>query len=336
MRYVGLDVHSRQSTFCVLDEGGRTVATRAVRGSLKSIVAEVAQVKAPFAITYEASTAYGLLYDELSKHAQRVVVAHPGELRLIFRSKRKNDRVDAQKLAKMLLLDMVPPVHVPSRDVRAWRRMIEHRQRLIEERTRAKNALRALLHGLGIESPKGLWTKRGLAWLRNQPFAEPLDAIARDDYVERIEGLSRMAKRVEKALDAIGREHPGVRLLMTIPGVGIRTAEAVVAYIDVARRFSRNKAVGSYFGLVPCQDASASKNRLGHITQQGPPTVRRLLNQAAWQGIRRSATIRAYYDRMRRDDPDRKKIAVVATMHYLVRVMHAMLVSGEAWRSSAA
>jgi len=336
MWYVGLDVHAKQSTFCVLDERGRTVATRTVRGSLRSVVAEVSQIKGPFAITYEASTAYGLLYDELSKHAQRVVVAHPGELRLIFRSKRKNDRVDAKKLAKMLMLEMIPPVHVPSRDVRAWRRMVEHRQRLIEERTRAKNALRALLRGLGIECPKGLWTKGGLAWLKAQPFGELLDAIARDNYVTRIESLGQMIAQVEKALNAIGRTHPGVCLLRTIPGVGIRTAEAVVAYIDTPQRFGRSKAVGSYFGLVPCQDASAGKNRLGHITRQGPATVRRLLNQAAWQGVRRSSAIRAYYERVRRDDPDRKKIAIVATMHYLVRVMHAMLANGEAWRSSAA
>jgi transposase len=231
---------------------------------------------------------------------------------------------------------MIPRVHVPSREVRAWRRMIEHRQRLIEERTRAKNGLRALLRGLAIECPRGLWTQRGLAWLKAQPFAELLDAIARDDYVARIESLGQMLARVEKALNAVGRKPPSVALLMTIPGVGLRTAEAVVAYIDTPRRFGRNKAVGSYFGLVPCQDASAGTNRLGHITQQGPATVRRLLNQAAWQGVRRCPQIRAYYERVRRDDPHRKKIAIVATMHYLVRVMHAMLTSGELWRSSAA
>jgi transposase len=113
--------------------------------------------------------------------------------------------------------------------------------------------------------------------------------------------------------------------------VGIRTAEALVAYIDDPARFRHNKAAGSYFGLVPCQDASAGKNRLGHITHDGPPTARRLLTQAAWQGIRRSAAIRAYFERIRHGDPDRKKIALVATMHYLARVTLAMLRTGEVW-----
>ncbi len=72
-------------------------------------------------------------------------MAHPGQLRLIFRSRRKNDRVDATKLAKLLFLDEGPPVHVPSADVRAWRGMIEFRSKLVGERTRVKNRLRALL-----------------------------------------------------------------------------------------------------------------------------------------------------------------------------------------------
>ena len=71
------------------------------------------------------------MHDQLRKIAGRVVVAHPGQLRLIFRSKRKNDRVDAKKLAKLLFLDQVPTVYVPSVDVRTWRRMIEFRNQRI-------------------------------------------------------------------------------------------------------------------------------------------------------------------------------------------------------------
>jgi len=336
MWYVGLDVHFRRSSYCVLDPGGRVVEEKTVKGPVRKVLAELAQVKRRFAIVYEASCNYGYLHDELSKIAVRVVVAHPAQLRLIFKSKRKNDRIDAKKLAKMLLLDMVPTVHVPSPRVRAWRGMIEHRQRQIDERTRVKNGLRALLRGRGIEAPKSLWTKAGLAWLRALPLEEPLDAIRRDDLVSRLELLHAAVRRVEAVLNDIGAKHPGVVLLRSIDGVGIRTAEAVVAYIDQPARFARNKAIGSYFGLVPCQDASGGKNRLGHITHDGPATVRRLLTQAAWQGIRRSAEIRAYYERIRRDDPDRKKIAIVATMHYLVRVMLAMLRTGEVWRFSAA
>ena len=119
---------------------------------------------------------------------------------------------------------------------------------------------------------------------------------------------------------------------MAPPGVGTRTAEAVLACIDNVRRFRRIKQVGAYFGLVPSQDQSGSTNRLGHITREGSATVRHLLTEAVWQAIRHSPTVRAYQARIQRDDPDRKKIAIVATAHYLVRVMWAMLKHGTLWK----
>ena len=335
MWYVGLDLHAKQATYWVLDEGGRKVMSRTCGGALRTVLAEMQKIKKPFAICYEASTSYGPFYDALSEVAEKVVVAHPAKLALIGHATRKNDQFDAEKLAKMLALDMVPGVHVPPKDVRAWRRLIEHRERLVHERTRAKNGIRALFRGLAIETPKSLWSKAGLAWVRDYDFASELDAVQRDILVERYESLSRMLRSAEKVLNHTAAHHPGVQLLRTIPGVGVRTAEAVVAYLDDPRRFSRNKSVGTYFGLVPCQDASAAKNRFGRITREGPTTVRRLLVQAAWQARRRSPEVRAFFERVQRGDPERKKKAVVATAHYLVRCMHAMLRSGEAWRTAA-
>ena len=104
------------------------------------------------------------------------------------------------------------------------------------------------------------------------------------------------------------------------------------AELNDVRRFARIKQVGCYFGLVPCQDASAGRERLGHITGDGPPTVRKLLCESAWQSVRRSPAMKAYFDRVTRGDAGRRKIALVATAHKLARVMAAMLRSGEAWR----
>ena len=118
--------------------------------------------------------------------------------------------------------------------------------------------------------------------------------------------------------------------------MGVRTAEAVAAFVDDPDRFPTAKAVGRYFGLVPCQDQSGDRNRLGHITREGPAVVRQLLAEAAWQARRRSPTVRAYFERAQRGDPQRKKIALVATAHYLVRVMWAMLKRGTLWQEGRA
>ena len=165
MYYVGLDVHSRQSTFCVLDDQGAKVLSRTVHGRWDKVLKELGQVKRPFTVCFEASTGYGPLHDGLRGIADRVVMAHPGHLRLIFGSKRKNDRVDAAKLAMLLYAGIVQPVHVPSSQVRGWRRLIEHRHALVAERTRVKNRTRALLRSVGARPQKGLWTQNGMTWL---------------------------------------------------------------------------------------------------------------------------------------------------------------------------
>jgi hypothetical protein len=110
------------------------------------------------------------------------VLAHPGQLPLIFRSKNKNDRNDAERLAKLLYLGERQTVHVPSPEVRAWRELISCRRQVIAKRTRAKNAVRALLRSAGAVPPRqpGFWTKKGLAWLRQLALPIASQQLRRD------------------------------------------------------------------------------------------------------------------------------------------------------------
>ena len=334
MHSIGIDVHLRHANVCVLDSHG--VRIREARVKTHELATFIGQQPQPRQICFEASLGYGPLYDRLAPLAQRVLVAHPGHLRLIFRSKRKNDRVDARKLATLLLLNEVPAVYVPSVDYRSWRKLIEARERWVRDQTRVKNRLRAVLRGLAIDSAayrgRRLWSVAGLAWLRELTLPTLELALERDLLLEDLQHRQAALARIEQRLNELAAAHPGVRLLRTIPGVGPRTAEAVMAYIADPRRFRSSRQVGSYFGLVPCQDQSADRNRLGHITRQGPGTVRRLLVEATWQALRRSPQVQAYYARIERGDPERRKRALVATAHYLVRCMHALLVRGEGWR----
>jgi len=337
MLHIGLDSHYRTSTICILDANGKEVNTKTIAGSWAKLMDELDTLTQPFAICFEASCGYGHLYDQLARRAVRVTVAHPGQLRLIFRSKRKNDRVDARKLAKLLFLDEVPEVHVPGLDVRQWREMISHRQHVVGEIVACKNGLRALLRMQGITPPKGLlWAKAGRAWLATAEMTGMTRAVRRDMYLDKLEMLESQLARVTSVLDEIAKHHPGVSLLKTIPGVGPRTAEAVVAHIDDPRRFTRVRQIGAYFGLVPCQNASAGKNRLGHITKDGPRTVRKLLVEAAWQLVRRCPSERVRFDRLVGGKKERRKIAVVAVAHHLLRSMLSMLRSGETWRGAVA
>jgi transposase len=337
MFYVGLDIHTKRIAFCVLSDQGQLVQRGLVR-RLDEVLRILQALPDRFEVCYEASCGYGHYHDLLQPLAARVLVAHPGRLRLIFRSRDKNDRKDAERLAKLLYLGEAPTVHVPSPDVRTWRELINCRGQVIAKRTRAKNAVRALLRGAGITPPQhpSLWTKAGLAWLRRLGLPTLSQQLRRDLLLEEIETLLRQVQRLERQLNHQAQHTPAVRQLRSIPGVGPRTAEAVAAFVDDPHRFRNAKAVGRYFGLVPCQDQSGDKNRLGHITREGAPVVRQLVAEAAWQALRRSPAVRAYFERVQRGDPQRTKIALVATAHHLVRVMWAMLKRGTLWEEKLA
>jgi transposase len=156
--------------------------------------------------------------------------------------------------------------------------------------------------------------------------------------VDQLEELRGKVARVTQTLDemAAGRGgHAGVALLRTIPGIGPRTAEAFMAYVDDPHRF-RSGTIGAYFGLVPREDSTGEHRRLGHITREGPPTVRKLLTESCWRGISQSPRIKEVFERHLKSDRGRRKLALVATSHWLCRVMLAMLKSGEAFKEAAA
>src|SRR5262249_35986856 len=298
--------HTKRISICVLNETGQLVRRCQVRG-IQEMLGTLKALPDRFEVCYEASCGYGHYHDLLKPLAARVVVAHPGRLRLIFRCRDKNDRKAAERLAKLLYLGEAPAVHVPVLDVRTWRELINCRGQVIAKRTRAKNALRALLRGAGVVPPRhpALWTKAGLAWLRRLDLPTVSQQLRRDLLLEEVETLNGQLRRLEQQLSRRAQHAPAVARLRSIPGVGVRTAEAVTAFVDDPDRFRNAKAVGRYFGLVPCQDQSGDRNRLGHITREGAPVVRQLVAEAAWQALRRSPTVRAYFERVQRGDPQR-------------------------------
>ena len=260
MYYMGMDVHARLTMICVLDANGKQVLAQKVCGAVQAAVAAVGRsanacttrgwrsASRPPAATAGCSTSS-------SRWPSGWWWSIPGQVRLIFKSKRKNDRIDAAKLAKLLYLGEVPAVHVPKAEGRAWRRMVEHRATLIAKRTAGKNALKALLRMHGVQPPKSLWSRQGLAWLQ-QLALEDFAAVERDQLLEQLQQLAATVRRVEKALQKRAVQEPAVALLRTIPGVGPRTAEAVAAYVDDPARFHSIKAIGCYFGVVPGEDTS--------------------------------------------------------------------------------
>ena len=203
--------------------------------------------------------------------------------------------------------------------MREWRALIAHRQALVTQRVAAQNRIRAILVGQGLPAPRGAraWTAAGLAGIAQ--FARPLAECGPDELWRGMLDPALTAYRqagelvavAEARLDALGKADRRVQLLDTVPGLGPRTAEAVVAHLDDPRRFKSGKQVAAYGGLVPRQYQSGEDDRRGRITKRGPAVLRKLLVQCAWAMLRYNRWARAVFDRLSRGKARRKQ-AVVA------------------------
>jgi transposase len=165
---------------------------------------------------------------------------------------------------------------------------------MVPLRTRIMNQLQALAMNEGQRRKKKLWSEAGRAQLEKLPLAAWAARRRRD----RLELLDRMNPPIEELTAAIEREArkwPEVLRLMTHPGVGPITALALVLIIGTPERFQCGKQIGSYVGLIPCEDSRAGHQRLGHITKQGSSLLRSLLGEAAQAAARWDADWRRRY-----------------------------------------
>jgi Transposase and inactivated derivatives len=149
--------------------------------------------------------------------------------------------------------------------------------------------------------------------------------------LEQLKEIQRQVATVTAQLDKIGAGDARVQLLRTVPGVGARLAEAIVALLDQPQRFRKASQVSGYIGMVPKAMDSGETERRGHITRQGSRLVRSLLVEVAWAGLRHNAWVRQTYQRLSGGKKARKKIAIVAVGRKLLVKCWAMLRDNRAW-----
>ena len=257
-------------------------------------------------------------------------------------TRRKTDRDDALRLAQLSALNQLPQVPMVERTVRQWRALIRYRHHLVRRRTQIRNHIRALFDREGIALPKArlCWTRAGVAALRAE--SRSFDSVEQGELwrgelvceLDALEAVERIVDRTERKLDSIEQENAKCRLLRTIPGVGPRLAEIVVAVLGNPQRFPSGKEVGSYAGLTPRQYQSGDSDRQGRISRQGNGLLRAMLVEVSWVSLRYNDWARTIYERARRGSPVRKKIAIVAVARRLLIRCWAMLRDGTAWRST--
>jgi len=194
--------------------------------------------------------------------------------------KQKNDRRDAEHILKLMLKDDFPRLWVPTPEDRDVRQLVWHRHRLVQMRTRVMNQLQAIAMNEGVRRKRGLWTRRGRAQLETLQLP-PWTSRRRQELLELLDRFDVSVHELTKAIEQEAQRRPEVERLQTHPGVGPITALAYVLVLGTPERFACGKQVGSYLGLIPCEDSSADHWRLGHISKQGNALLRYLLVQSA-------------------------------------------------------
>jgi len=208
--------------------------------------------------------------------------------------KQKTDRQDAQLILGLLLEDRFPQIWVPSWENRDLRQLLWHRHRMVQARTRIMNQLQAVAINEGLRCKKRLWGESGREQLEAFRLA-PWASRRREDLLKLLDGLNPTIAELTQAIEQEVEKCPEAQRLRTHPGVGPLTALAFVLIIGRADRFQCGKQIASYLGLVPLEDSSGNRRRLGHITKQGSSMLRFLMVEAAQVTVRNLPEWRSQY-----------------------------------------
>jgi len=340
MLIVALDLGKNKSVACFYDPADGTHRYLTIRTTAQHVHDLLAEHE-PDRVVIEIGPTAGWVCDVCRGLKVPVEVANPNHDAWRWkRVKTKSDRADALKLAQLSAMHQLPTVHVPQPQVRAWRALINHRQMLVHRRTAVKNSVRAILTRQGIDWPAGQrgWTKACRRQLREMADGDDGEVwrVILASELDQLHATDEAIAGVEKTLNAIAQRDERVRLLQTIPGVGIRLAETVVAIIDDPHRFSSVKQVGAYAGLAPRRYQSGAMDRSGRISRRGSTLLRSLLVEVSWIGRQYNPWMKAVYERALRGTASRKKIAIVALARRLLVVCWAMLRDGTKWKEPAA
>jgi transposase len=311
MLIIGCDYHpSFQQIAFVDSESGELGERRLVhREGAEQFYGELKEQSLKVRVGMEAS-GHARWFERLLYNLQfELWIGNAAEIRTKRVRKQKTDRQDAQLLLRLMMEDRFPRIWVADAENRDLRQLLWHRHRLVQMRTRVMNQLHVVALNEGLQRRKALWRPAGRNELESLVLA-PWASRRRQDLLDLLDQLTPKIAELTRALEDEVEKRPVTRRLMTHPGVGPLTALAFELVIGTPERFHCGKQIASYVGLVPTEDSSGNRRRLGHISKQGNALLRFLLVEAAQVTVRSHPRWRSkfFHLAMRRG----RKIAKVA------------------------
>jgi transposase len=285
--WAGLDVHAARVVAAVVDGESGELCARRLSGQTEQVVAFCAGLPGPARVAYEAGpTGFGLAR-ALEAAGIGCVVAAPGKIERPAQDRVKTDRRDAERLVRLLMVGGLHAVRVPTGEEEALRDLVRAREDVRGDLMRARHRLGKLLlrHDVRYDGGGESWTRRHRDWLGRVELADRGAQVALLDYLGAIDALIVRRDTLEHAIAELVESSPWaqtVARLRCLRGIDTLTAVGLCAEIGDFERFARAGQLASYLGLVPSEDSSGERRRLGAITKTGSRHARRLLIEAAW------------------------------------------------------
>jgi transposase len=283
--HVGLDVHAHAVVAAAIDGVTGEIVRRRLGSSPAEVLAWVRSLPGPVAAAYEAGPTGFTLARALRAAGVRCEVLAPSKLQRPVGERVKTDARDALHIAKLLRLDEIVAVTIPSESQEAARDLVRAREDARRDLMSARHRLGKLLLRRGITYPgKTAWTRDHHAWLRRQRFELPGLQAAFDAAHEAVVAIQDRRERLDEAIRAMAAQSEFtsvVNRLACLRGVSTLTAFALAVEIGDWTRLD-GRRIGSYLGLVPTESSSGQSRSQGGLTRTGNAHARRLLVEAAW------------------------------------------------------
>src|SRR5271157_1728935 len=328
MNFIGVDLHKKSITICVMDEKRKVLARKTLACTQTNEIVEFFRQFRPFKVVVEATASYVWFVELVEPLAEKVVLANPKKLRVIAESTKKTDNLDAQVLTEFLVLDMIPESYQPTPRLRQHRASVRHRQYLQGRITSVRSKIRHILSNYNADRKDLFSANCGLAYLKEVRLSDVdrfviklLWADWQDHLAQRLAVSKKLKAFVAKAPN---REKEARAILKTAPSVGFVTAEAILSEVGDVSRFHNAKKICAFAGLVPAvRQTGGKKSKDLPITKQGSGLLRWALVESAWRLVKTSPKWSASFSQLRKRSGSKR--AIVAVARKLLCVLYAML-----------
>ncbi len=324
MYYLGIDHHKRYSQVAVVDEKGTVRSNGKIANEKKAFALLKEYYKEPCRAVIEAGRNWGMMYDLLEELDIKTVVGHPLKIRAIADAKIKSDSIDAKTLAHLLRADLIPRVHVPSKEIREQKNLLRHRLWLVRLQTMTKNRIHQLIDRNHVKRPKvkNIFGVAGRTFLKGLNLS-PIDQKLLKDHLELLDNLHQHIRKTEVWIGKELKNNHLMDILITLPGFGKVLSALAALEIDNINRFRTQAKFASYSALIPSTFASGGKVYHGDLIPGGNRWLKYVFIEAAWVSIRTSTYCRFYFERMK--DRKNSNVAIVALARRLSEIAYRCL-----------